>query len=45
VTTLSVSGGRSTSEPRFYRGMTLAILAVVFVGFSRSFFLRPLFPD
>ena len=33
-----------TAERRFYTGMALAMLAVVFVGFSRSFFLKPLFP-
>jgi hypothetical protein len=33
------------SERRFFTGMALAILATVFLGFSRSFFLRPMFPD
>jgi hypothetical protein len=33
-----------TGERRFYTGMTLAMLVTVFVGFARSFFLRPLFP-
>ena len=33
------------SERRFFTGITLAILVTVFIGFSRSFFLRPLFPD
>jgi len=33
------------SERRFYTGMSIAILATVLVGFSQSFFLRPLFPD
>lgn len=32
------------SERRFYTGIALVILAAVFLGFSRSFFLRPLFP-
>lgn len=32
------------AERRFFTGMALVMLAVVFVGFSRSFFLRPLFP-
>jgi uncharacterized membrane protein YozB (DUF420 family) len=36
---------RALSERRFYTGMAIAILASVFVGFARSFFLRPLFPD
>src|SRR5947209_5777649 len=30
---------------RFYVGMALAMLVTVLVGFARSFFLRPLFPD
>lgn len=33
------------AERRFFTGMALAILATVVVGFSRSFFLRPLFPE
>lgn len=33
------------SERRFYTGFAIAVLAVVLVGFGRSFFLRPLFPD
>lgn len=33
------------SERGFYTGIALALAAVVFVGFARSFFLRPLFPD
>ena len=37
--------GRTSAERRFFTGMALAILATVVVGFSRSFFLRPLFPD
>ena len=37
---------RGSSEGRrFYVGMALAMLATVFVGFARSFFLRPLFPE
>ena len=36
---------RASAERRFFTGMALAILATVIVGFSRSFFLRPLFPD
>lgn len=36
---------RWSGEHRFYTGMALALLATVVVGFSRSFFLRPLFPD
>jgi hypothetical protein len=34
-----------SAEHRFYAGMTLAIFAVVYVGFARSFFLRPWFPE
>src|SRR3989475_13136382 len=41
---LMVSPGRASAERRFFTGMALAILATVIVGFSRSFFLRPLFP-
>jgi hypothetical protein len=33
------------SERRFYTIVALAMLATVLVGFSRSFYLRPLFPD
>ncbi len=36
---------RWSGERRFYTGMALALLATVVVGFSRSFFLRPWFPD
>jgi hypothetical protein len=32
-------------EHRFYLVTTLAMLLVVAIGFSRSFFLRPLFPE
>lgn len=39
------SRGRTTAERRFFTGMALALLATVLLGFSRSFFLRPLFPD
>jgi uncharacterized membrane protein YozB (DUF420 family) len=35
----------SATEHRFYSGIALAIFATVIVGFSRSFFLRPLFPE
>jgi hypothetical protein len=40
-----MSPGRASGERRFFTGMALAILATVIVGFSRTFFLRPLFPD
>jgi hypothetical protein len=45
LATLMVSPGRASAERHFFTGMALAILATVIVGFSRSFFLRPLFPD
>jgi hypothetical protein len=37
--------GRWSAERRFYFGVSVAILLAVYVGFARSFFLRPLFPD
>jgi len=42
----AVTGTRSrwTAERRFYTGMAIAMLLVAYVGFARSFFLRPLFP-
>jgi hypothetical protein len=43
VTHTRMSAGAS-SERVFYLSMALAIFAVVFVGFARSFFLRFLFP-
>ena len=42
---MAVRAGLSLSERRFFTGIALAILVTVFIGFSRSFFLRPLFPD
>jgi len=36
--------GRST-ERRFYGGIAIAMFAAVFLGFARSFFLRPWFPE
>ena len=36
---------RWTAERRFFTVMTLAMLVAVYVGFARSFFLRPLFPE
>jgi hypothetical protein len=35
---------RWTAERRFFTGMAIAMLIAVYVGFARSFFLRPLFP-
>jgi uncharacterized membrane protein YozB (DUF420 family) len=45
MATLMVSPDRVSSERRFFTGIALAILATVIVGFARSFFLRPLFPE
>lgn len=39
-----IPANRLASERRFFLGMALALLAAVLLGFSRSFFLRPLFP-
>lgn len=36
---------RLLAEHRFFTGMALVILLTVVIGFSRSFFLRPLFPE
>src|SRR6188768_3696401 len=32
-------------ERRFYIGMALLVLASVFIGFSRTYFLKPWFPE
>lgn len=45
MATVLSSPHRPLSERRFYTGMALVILVTVFVGFARSFFLRPWFPD
>lgn len=45
MATPMVSTSRVLAERRFFTGIALAILATVIVGFSRSFFLRPLFPE
>ena len=45
MATPMMSSDRSSAERRFFTGIALAMLATVIVGFSRSFFLRPLFPD
>lgn len=34
-----------TSERSFYTGMSMAMLASVFLGFSRTYFLKPWFPE
>ena len=36
---------RVSSERRFYGAMALALLATVFLGFARSFYLKPMFPN
>jgi hypothetical protein len=43
--TSTIITDRTISERRFFTGMALAILMSVLVGFGRSFFLRPLFPE
>jgi hypothetical protein len=45
IESLTSNRGFESAERRFFTGMALAILATVIVGFSRSFFLRPLFPE
>ena len=44
---IATTFGSSSAPPerRFYRGMAIAMLLTVFVGFAPTFFLRPLFPD
>src|SRR5258706_3973929 len=42
---VSLAAGRAANpERRFYQWMIVAIIACIALGFSRSFFLRPLFP-
>jgi hypothetical protein len=41
----AVGRSRLTAERRFYTFMSLAIFAAVYVGFARTFFLRPWFPE
>ncbi len=36
---------RWTAEHLFFTGMAVALFAAVFLGFARSYFLRPLFPE
>jgi len=45
ATPMVAAARRSAAGHRFYVGMALAMLATVLVGFARSFFLRPLFPE
>jgi hypothetical protein len=44
-TSTTIVSDRLLSERKFYSGMAIAILLSVLLGFSRSFFLKPLFPD
>jgi formate-dependent nitrite reductase membrane component NrfD len=44
MATLSLTSARWSPERIFYLTMTLGIVLTVYVGFARSFFLRPLFP-
>lgn len=43
--TSTITADRTIAERRFYTGMAVAILMSVLVGFGRSFYLKPLFPD
>jgi len=45
MSSLALGVSRATRERVFYTGFAWAVLVTVFVGFSRSFFLRPFFPD
>ena len=45
MATLAVGHGRRSAERLFYTGIAVAMFATVFLGFARSFFLRPWFPD
>jgi len=42
---MAARAGLPLSERRFFTGIAVATLLTVLIGFSRSFFLRPLFPD
>jgi hypothetical protein len=45
MTTLIAARGSLITERRFYIGMSLAVLASVFVGFARTYFLKWWFPE
>lgn len=45
MATQMVGRVRWSAERRFFTFMTLAIFAAVYVGFARTFFLRPWFPE
>jgi hypothetical protein len=40
----AIPRAHGSGEHRFFTGMAIAMFVAVFVGFARSFFLRPLFP-
>ncbi len=45
MATPMAADARFAGERRFFAAMAIALLVVVFVGFARSFYLRPLFPE
>jgi len=45
ATPMAIEARRAAAGRGFYVGMAIAMLATVLVGFARSFFLRPLFPE
>lgn len=45
MATLAIGHGRRPAERLFYTGIAIAMFATVFLGFARSFFLRPWFPE
>jgi uncharacterized membrane protein YozB (DUF420 family) len=45
MSSLAMETARMSRERNFYTGIALTVCITVVVGFSRSFFLRPLFPD
>ena len=45
MTALADARDLHAAERRFYAGMTLAMLAAVLLGFARTFFLKPWFPE
>jgi len=40
-----VATTRPLNEHRFFAGMAMAMVVIVFIGFARSFYLRVLFPE
>jgi uncharacterized membrane protein YozB (DUF420 family) len=47
MATATVMGSRPrwTAERRFYTGIAIAMALAAYIGFARSFFLRPFFPE